>query len=226
MTGRFFRGPVSWQDYAAHFDIVPPEGIEPPEPRYNIPPSSWVPVIRSRLFHEPGQELALMMWGLVPSWWTRPLSEKKWNSFTARCETIDEAPAFRGAYRYRRCLIPASGFFVWSGADKKRLPVAIGLTAHSWFCFAGIWETWGHNGGEIDTFALLTTRANDLVGAYSNRMPVILRPCDWQDWLDTSRKRTARLFDPFPDTGMEEWPADPSVGNTRNQGQHLVRQHP
>ena len=222
MTGRFFRGPISWDAYRADLDVIPLEGIEPPEPRYNIPPMSWVPVIRPRLFHEPGLEVALMLWSLVPMWWNKPLSEKKWTSFTAQSETIDEAPTFRGAYRYRRCLIPASGFFQWSGERGKRIPFAIGLTDTPWFCFAGIWETWGHDGGEIDTFAILTTRANDLVGAHSSRMPVILRPHDYWTWLDPPGKKTERLFRPFPAEDMEEWPAAIEVGNTSSQGPHLI----
>jgi len=71
MTGRFFRGPIPWDEYGQHLDFIPPDGIEPPEPRYNIPPSSWVPVIRPRLFHKPGNEMALMLWNLVPMWWKR-----------------------------------------------------------------------------------------------------------------------------------------------------------
>jgi len=189
VTGRFFRGPIPWDAYGEHLEFVPPDGIEPPEPRYNIPPMSWVP---------------------------------KWTSFTAQSETIDEAPTFRGAYRYRRCLIPASGYFVWSGETSKRIPTAIGVTEQPWFCFAGVWETWGHDGGEIDTFAILTTKANDLVGAYSTRMPVILRPRDYITWLDPPGKNTKRLFRPFPAEDMEEWPVDPAVGNVSNQGSELI----
>ncbi len=222
MTGRFFRGPIPWDEYGQHLEFIPPDGIEPPEPRYNIPPMSWVPVIRSRLFHEPGQEMALMMWNLIPMWWNKPLSEKKWTSFTAQSETIEDSPTFRGAYRYRRCLVPASGFFVWSGEAGKRTPFAIGLTNQSWFCFAGVWETWGHDGGEIDTFAILTTKSNDLVGPYSSRMPVILRPRDYTTWFDLPGRNTHRLLKPFPAEDMEEWPADPSVGNIRNQGANLI----
>lgn len=222
MTGRFFRGPISWDDYSAQLDVIPPPGIDPPEPRYNIPPMSWVPVIRPCLFREPGYEVALMLWSLVPMWWTQSLSEKKWTSFTAQCETIEDSPTFRGAYRYRRCLVPASGFFVWSGAEGRRIPFAIGLRETPWFAFAGIWETWGHDGGEIDTFAILTTRANDLVGAHATRMPVILRPEDHAAWLDPQAKGTSRLFTPFPTGEMEEWPAAPEVGNIRNQGPDLI----
>jgi putative SOS response-associated peptidase YedK len=222
MTGRFFRGPISWDDYNNRLDVIPPEGIEPPEPRYNIPPMSWVPVIRPRLFHQPGHEVALMLWSLVPMWWTKPLSEKKWTSFTAQCEGIDDSPTFRGAFRYRRCLVPASGFFQWSGEKGKRIPFAIGLNDQPWICFAGIWETWGHDGGEIDTFAILTTSANSLTGAHGTRMPVILKPEDYAAWLAPPSPKMARLFTPFPAEEMEEWPVNEAVGNIRNQGPELI----
>jgi len=196
MTGRFFRREIGWEGYRAWIDVVPPEGIEPPEPRYNIPPMSWVPIIRPRLFNQPGHEVALMLWSLIPMWWTKPLTEKKWTSFTAQCEDIDDSPTFRGAFRYRRCLVPV--------------------------CFAGIWETWGHDGGEIDTFAILTTSANALTGAHSSRMPVILRPEDYTAWLAPPTPKTARLLHPFPAGEMEEWPVSEAVGNIRNQSPELI----
>ena len=222
MTARFFRRPIPWQDLTAAAGVVPPPGIDPPEPRYNIPPMSWVPVIRPRPFGEPGRELALMLWSLVPMWWTKPLSEKNWTSFNARSEDIEDSPTFRGAYRYRRCLVPASGFFVWTGERGKRVPLAIGLRDTPWLAFAGIWETWGHDGGEIDTFAILTTSANDLVAAHSTRMPVILRPGDYDTWLSPPPAKTVHLLKPYPAPEMEEWPVDPSVGNVRNQDAQLI----
>ena len=222
MTARFFRCPISWDDYRARVDLRPPPGIEPPEPRYNIPPMSWVPVIRPRLFGAPGLELALMLWSLVPMWWRQPLAEKKWSSFNAQSEEIGDSPTFRGAFRHRRCLVPASGFFQWSGEGGKRVPFAIGLRETPWFCFAGVWETWGHDGGEIDTFAILTTSANELTAAHSLRMPVILRPGDEAAWLAPLSTETGRLFHSFPADVMEEWPVTVEVGNIRNQGPHLI----
>jgi putative SOS response-associated peptidase YedK len=220
MTARFFRGEISWDAYAEAAGVIAPPGIDPPEPRYNIPPMSWVPVIRPRLHHQPGREVVLMLWSLVPMWWTKPLAEKNWTSFNARAEEIEDSPTFRGAYRYRRCLVPASGFFVWSGAKDKRVPFAIGLSDRDWFAFAGIWETWGHDGGEIDTFAILTTAANDLVAAHGSRMPVILAPENFDAWLTPPGGKD--FADPYPAAAMMEWPADPAVGNIRNQGAHLI----
>lgn len=221
MTGRFFREAIHWEDYRAVLDVRPPPGIAPPEPRYNIPPMSWVPVIREREFNAGGLEVALKLWSLVPQWWHRPLGEKKWSSFTAQCETIDESPTFRGAFRYRRCLVPASGFFVWSGAQGRKTPYAIALNDTPWFCFAGVWERAMIDGSEFDTFAILTTAANDLMSAHGARMPVILRPEDYGTWLDTKAPEQP-LFDPFPSIEMHEWPVGDAVGNVRNQGPELL----
>lgn len=137
MTGRFFRGPIGWDAYRAVLDLRMPPGIEPPEPRYNIPPMSWVPVIRPREFGADGLEMPLKLWSLVPQWWNKPLREKTWSSFAAQWETAEDSPTFRGAFRYRRCLVPASGFFVWSGPEGRRTPFAVGMREADWFCFAG-----------------------------------------------------------------------------------------
>ena len=223
MSGRYFRGPIGWEEYRAVLDLRPPPGIEPPEPRWNIPPMSLAPVIHPAEFGGPGLEMPLMLWSLVPGWWNRPLSEKKWSSFNAQCETITDAPAFRGAFRYRRCLVPASGWFVWTGPESRRTPMAMGLRETPWFCFAGIWDRYACDGSELDTFAILTTSANGLVAAHSLRMPVVLRPEDYESWLDPAARLPAHVFDPFDAAAMEEWPADPAIGNVRNQGPELVK---
>lgn len=222
MTSRFFRHDIGWESYAQATGLVPPPGIDPPEPKANIAPGSWLPVIRRAPYGPRAPEMALMLWGLVPSWWSQPLSEKRWSSFNARAEEIDEAPSFRGAFRYRRCLVPASGFLVWSGAEGRRLPFAIGLIDRPWFCFAGIWECWGHDGSEIDTLAILTVPANDLVAAHSSRMPLILPPRQHDRWLDSGPEAATRLCQPYRADEMEEWPVDPAIGDTRNQEASLL----
>ncbi|MEM9740761.1 MAG: SOS response-associated peptidase family protein, partial [Pseudomonadota bacterium] len=105
MCGRFFRHGVSWIDYRAMLDLIPPDGIDPPEPTFNAAPMSLQPVIR-QAERGVGYQLVPMVWSLIPSWWKKPLSEKKFTSFNAKCETLAEKPAFRGAYKYRRCLVP------------------------------------------------------------------------------------------------------------------------
>ena len=120
MTSRFFRAPLPWSVYTDRLPLVPPPGVASPEGQWNIAPMSFVPVIRPHEYGEPGMEMALMLWSLVPQWWRRSLAEKDWTSFNARAEEIGESNTFAGAYRYRRCLVPASGWYVWSGPQGRR----------------------------------------------------------------------------------------------------------
>lgn len=225
MTSRFFRACIPWSAYAGHMDLRPPAHVDPPEAKWNIAPMSFVPVIRPRDHGEPGLEMALKLWSLVPQWWRKPLAEKEWTSFNARAEGIGESATFRGAYRYRRCLIPASGFYVWSGASGRRVPYAAGVAGATWFCMGGVWERWGFDGGEVDTFAVITVPANDRLAAHGERMPLILPPERWRAWLDPSRPAASGVLVPWPSERTEDWPAHPSVGNVREQGAEMTGRH-
>jgi len=86
----------------------------------------------------------------------------------------------------------------------------------------GVWERWGFDGGEVDTFAIITVPANDLVAAHGERMPLILAPDDWAEWLDSARPARPALLDPWPPGRMEDWPAHPDVGNIRHQGPEMT----
>jgi len=222
MTSRFFRGSVPWRAYAEHLPLTPPPGVLPPEPKWNIAPMSLVPVIRPRDHGQPGVDLTLKLWSLVPQWWRKSLEEKDWTSFNARIEGIEESATFRGAYRYRRCLIPASGYYVWSGAPGRRVPYAVGVAGAPWFCMGGVWERWGFDGGEIDTFAILTTPANDRIAAHAERMPLVIAPEDRREWLDCARPAAPRLLSPWPAERTEDWPAHPAVGHVREQGAEMT----
>ncbi|MEM6898633.1 MAG: SOS response-associated peptidase [Pseudomonadota bacterium] len=232
MCGRFFRHGVSWAEYRDYLNLIPPEDrgveVDPPEPAYNIAPTQIAPIIRLAAEGEPalkGQRLmALAMWGLVPSWWTKPLKEKKFSTFNARCETIATANTFRGAFRHRRCLVPASGFYEWTGPKGAKTPFAIALRNRRWFCFAGLWDRATIDGSEFDSFTILTTTPNDLMAGLHTRMPVILDPTDYAAWLDPSNKNVDRLYDPFPTDDMHAWVVSPAVGNIRNQGEALIEE--
>jgi len=226
VTTRFFRTPLPWRAYTAQLDLTAPPGVDPPEGQWNIAPMSFVPVIRCREYTRPGHEMPLMLWSLVPQWWREPLTEKRWTSFNARVEDVAESAVFRGAYRYRRCLVPASGFYVWSGAQGRRVPYAVGVPGADVFCMGGVWERWGFDGAEIDTFAILTTPANDRVAAHSERMPLILPPERWARWLDHARMPDPATLTPWPAERTEDWPAHPDVGNVRAQGEEMPGERP
>lgn len=215
MCGRFFRREVSWEEYHDTLSLIPPVGVAPPEPTFNAAPMSVQPVVRTH----PVQghiEMAPCHWGLVPSWWTKPLSEKKFSTFNAKAETAAEKPVFRGAFRHKRCLVPVSGFYEWTGAKGRKTPFAIGLRNRRWFCFAGLWDSAIINGSEIETFTVLTTEPNDLMAGLHHRMPVILRPQDYGRWLDTQSGDVSDLFEPFETEAMHAWPVGSEVGNVRN----------
>lgn len=226
MCARFFRYDVSWAEYREYLDLFGHDDTHPPEPAYNIAPTQYVPIVRHSTEDEPApsgsRRMEPAMWGLVPSWWHKPLKEKRFSTFNARSETVATSRAFRGSFRHRRCLVPVSGFYEWTGAKGARIPFAIGLKNRRWFCFAGLWDRAMIDGSEIDTFTILTTEPNDLMAGLHTRMPVILDPSDYERWLDTSNNKVEHLFEPFPTEAMHAWQVSSKVGNVRNQGIELV----
>ncbi len=225
MCGRFFRHDISWADYAGALDLIIPDKVDPPEATYNAPPMSHQPVFRLAERNPDGRcELAPMLWSLIPSWWKKPLQEKTFSSFNAKCETAAEKPVFRGAFRYRRCLVPVSGFYEWTGPKGSKLPFAIALRNRRWFCLAGLWDRAMIDGSEIDSFTILTTIPNDVVAGLHTRMPVIIAPDQYARWLDPQSGPVGDLFEPFPAADMHAWPVSPDVGNVRNNRPDLIEE--
>ncbi len=151
-------------------------------PRYNIAPSQEAPVVHSDAAG--GRVLAPMRWGLIPSW----AKEAKigYRMINARAETVAEKPAFRSAFRHRRCLVPADGFYEWRRLGTSKQPYRITRADGAPFAFAGLWERWrAPDGATVDSFTIITTAANELLRPIHDRMPVILDPADHGPWLDT-----------------------------------------
>lgn len=221
MCGRFFRHGVTWEEYHDALGLIAPDGVAPPEATYNAAPMSLQPIIRRAPEHE-HIEMAPCHWGLVPSWWTKPLSEKKFTTFNAKCETVHEKPVFRGAFRHKRCLVPVSGYYEWTGEKGRKTPFAIGLRNRRWFCLAGLWDSALIDGSEIQTFTILTTEPNDATAGLHHRMPVILSPHDYQRWLDPRSGDVSDLYLPFPSIDTDVWPVGPDVGNVRNNHPGLI----
>ncbi len=147
-------------------------------PRFNIAPSQAVAVISSR---EPKQ-LSLMKWGLVPSWAKDPKIGNR--MINARSETAAEKPSFRTAFKRRRCLIPADGYYEWTKRGAKKAPMYIQHAERDIFAFAGLWESWKQpDGGWLNTCAILTTEANEKIKPLHHRMTVIVEPEDYETWL-------------------------------------------
>jgi putative SOS response-associated peptidase YedK len=179
--------------------------------RYNCAPSQNLAVITNV---EPGT-LDYFRWGLIPSW-AREMSVGS-KMINARAETILEKPSFKNAFRHRRCLIPATGFFEWR-RDKERTPFNIRLKTHAPFCFAGLWDQWKTPEGEtLRTFTIITTTPNELMADIHDRMPVILHTADEPRWLGMEGDGTvADLLRPYPAEFMEAYPVSKLVNSPSN----------
>ena len=152
-------------------------------PRYNVAPTQPIAVVR---FWEGQPRFALVRWGLIPSWVKDPRAFSL--LINARGESILEKPAFRSAMRYRRCLIPADGFYEWRKDGERKRPYYVHRRGGGLIAFAGLWEAWsGPNGEEMETAAIVTTAANHTLQPVHHRMPVIVPPEAFDLWLDCGK---------------------------------------
>lgn len=201
------------------FGAVPGEGFPP---RYNIAPTEPVGIVRNA-HAASGREFVLVRWGLIPSWVKDPREFS--TLINARSESAHEKPSFRGAMRHRRCLVPADGFYEWTGAKGAKRPHLIRLANHGPFAFAGLAEHWlGADGSELETMAILTTQASADMAHIHDRMPVILSTSDYDRWLDC-RPGTAEgvldLLRPLPAGSLDIIEVNPALNNPRHEGAHL-----
>ena len=146
-----------------------------PPARYNITPQQPINVICEV---ERLRQMRLMLWGLIPFWAKDASIGQK--LINARSETAHEKPSFRSAFRYRRCLIPADGYYEWQSTSKGKQPYYFSNSEKRLFAIAGLWESWN----DIETVVILTTQANALMKPVHHRMPVIIEPQDYQRWLN------------------------------------------
>ena len=205
------------------FGVPVPDSVEP---RYNIAPSQQVWVVRQEGDHN---RFDLMKWGLIPSWAKDPKIGSK--MINARSETVQEKPSFRHAIKFRRCIIPAAGFYEWMHTGDKKQPYYIRMADGSPMLLAGLWEQWKRLGEQnlLETFTILTTEANDLVAPLHDRMPVILRTNDCNLWLSHSMHNPEQLqgmYQPFPSNLLEAYKVSDLVNNPRNDSPDLLSQLP
>jgi putative SOS response-associated peptidase YedK len=184
-------------------------------PRYNIAPTQDSAVVR--LAADGARELALLRWGLVPSWSQGP--DAKYSMINARAETVAEKPAYRAAFRSRRCLVPADGFFEWRADGKRKQPFFIRIESREPFAFAGLWERWEKESAPvIQSFTIVVTEANALMRPIHERMPVIIHAEDHGAWLDpkTPAAQAQAMLRPFEAEAMEAYPVGTRVNSPRN----------
>ena len=175
------------------------------QPRYNIAPTAQVLIVR-----ESGA--ALVKWGLVPHWAKDPSAGARMNN--ARAETVAQKPSFRDAYRQRRCLIPANGFYEWKLENGLKQPYYVCPSGGELFAFAGLWEQWN----DLQTCAIITTEANEKMAAVHDRMPVIVSPAEYSAWLAGAEG----LLRPCPDSAIDIRRVSRAVNNARNEDPRLI----
>ncbi len=192
------------------------------EPRYNVAPTQQVPVVREGADGE--NRLDLLHWGLIPAW----AKERgiACNMINARSETLLEKPSFRQAFKYRRCVVPASGFYEWRHEGKQNIPRYIRIRDGLPMLFAGLWESWKSPDGElVESFTILTTVANRLLEPIHERMPVILHPDECGRWLDrylTDPTHLSDFFQPYPADLLEMWRVSPLVNTPGHDSCELI----
>jgi putative SOS response-associated peptidase YedK len=188
------------------------------KPRYNIAPTQFIAAIRHDQQDKP--ELVMLRWGLVPFWAKDPSIGNR--MINARAETVAEKPSFRNAYKQRRCLVLADGFYEWQKGDDGKTPYFISLADGSPFAFAALWENWSSKESDesLQTTAIITTAANDFMSTLHQRMPVVMRPPQAGRWLDGDMELLSEVIDDAP--AFRSWPVDRKVNNARNEGAELI----
>lgn len=217
MCGRFIQA-ASGDALARQLGLALPAGYSM---RYNVAPNQTVLGVRA--VADGGRELVWLRWGLIPSWSREP--RLKYSTINARAETVAEKPAYRQAFRQRRCLIPADGFYEWRKVGDRKQPYCIGLEARAPFVFAGLWERWEGEGQAVESCTILVTSANERIAEIHDRMPVILDPADYDAWLDPGARDPAKLLPllrSYPAERMRLWPVGTAVNRPANQGPELM----
>lgn len=218
MCGRYaLFGPVSV--HRRHFRLRD----DPDWPdRYNIAPTQHSPVIRAHT--DGGREVIAAQWGLLPGWVKDP--HKVPHPINARAETVATKPMFRSAFKRSRVLVPASGFYEWKRVAGGKQPYFIRLRSGEPMGFGALLERWRGADADLWTYCIIVTEPNGLVAPIHDRMPAIIRPDDYDAWLDPGLADpgvVTGLIGPYPAESMEIYPVGRAVGNPRAQGPELVR---
>ena len=203
---------------------IPPERPAPNfPPSWNVAPTDPLPIVRFDA-KETQRTLEIMRWGLIP-YWAKDI-KIGFSTINARAKDIDTKPAFREAFRQRRCLVPLDSFYEWQKIATGKQPYAIGLKSGGLMGMAGLWETWRSPAGErIRSFTIVTTTPNELCAELHNRMPVVLKPETWPAWLGEAPATPGDLkamLGPYPSEDMIAWPVSARVGNVKNNDPGLI----
>jgi putative SOS response-associated peptidase YedK len=209
MCGRFTQH-YTWSEVHAFLSLIgTPHNLRP---HYNIAPTDKVDVVP--LEREGRRELVSMRWGLVPYFWKKTLKEAP-ATFNARAETVAEKPMFREAFKRRRCIIPASGFFEWTGEKADKQPhLFTAADGSPILAFAGLWEKWRDpaSGEDVLSCTIIVSGASAWMMPYHDRMPVLLVASDFDSWLNGTLGADA--LKPAAESALREWPVSKRVNRS------------
>ena len=207
MCGRFVLSSDADQ-LADHYGLA---GLPAFSGGYNIAPSAQVPIVRLGS----DKEAAVCHWGFIPHWVKEPVLKP----INARAETLAGKPYFRDAFKRRRCLVPANGYYEWRAAAGGKQPFFIRMAGAELFSFAALWSSWQGPDGLVESCVIITTSAREELADIHDRMPVIIAPDDYDAWLDAGGQDLLR-----PCAGeMEAYPVSTRVNSPRNQGEALIQ---
>jgi putative SOS response-associated peptidase YedK len=199
-------------------------GFTPPprvEPRYNVAPTQPILAVTN----DGQSKIDFFLWGLIPSWSKDPSMGAR--LINARSETLAEKPSFKNAYKRRRCLILADGFYEWrkDPGAKTKTPMFIHRQDRQPFAFAGLWETWHPGDENIRSCTIITTNANEMMASIHDRMPVILPPSAWEEWLEPAEQQPTaldKLLRPYAADDLAAYPVSTLVNNAANDSPECV----
>jgi putative SOS response-associated peptidase YedK len=210
MCGRFtYR--LTWPEIVKLYRLTLDTPARNTQPRYNICPTTTIDAVVER---DGKRELVPMRWGLIPSWWSKPLKEMKLATFNARAESVAEKPMFRSAFKRTRCLIPASGYYEWHDAPGGKQPYYFTRADGDAVTIAGLWDEWKDKttGETLKSCTMIITEHNDFVGEVHDRMPVILEQRDFGTWLVGAGNE---LMKPAANDVLQRWPVSKRVNSSR-----------
>lgn len=217
MCGRFATGNLATTDWADWLGVD--RDTEWPAPSWNVAPTDTAAIVGEG---PRGRSVRLARWGLIPHWWSKPLSEFRLTNFNARSEEVAEKPLFRDAWRKRRCLVPAIGFFEWSGKPGAKTAWFVTLAGNApGVTFAGLWNLVGVEGEPVLSFTILTAAAGEATRHLHPRTPVFVEPEHWERWLAPETEVDDLMRAP-PDERVKLRRIGPEVGNVRNDGPELI----
>lgn len=208
MCGRFSQH-YTWQQIQAFSQpLTLADGRGNLQPRYNIAPTTSIDII---VASDETRRLGQVRWWLVPGWWNKPLKDVP-STFNARVETVDSGAMFRSAFKSRRCIVPASGFFEWTGDKGDKTPHYISAADGGLLGFAGLWDRWkSPEGEEVVSATIITRPADDFMAKIHTRMPSMLQPADFDAWLSGEAGKDV-LIQPAP--ALQEWIVAKTVNRT------------